>query len=130
MKFLRIINSTRDVILCERCGVADNLFTRVRGLLGRTGLEPDEGLLLRPCPSIHMFGMKFSLDVLFATSDNVVTDFVEGIAPGKVYVAKAHCGKAHTAIELPVGTIARSRTQLGDTLILEKITPLRKMHRF
>ena len=121
MKFLRIINSTRDVILCERCGVADNLFTRVRGLLGRTGLEPDEGLLLRPCPSIHMFGMKFSLDVVFITSDNIVTDFVENIGPGKAYVAKAHCGKARAAIELPVGTIARSGTQISDILILKSV---------
>ena len=122
MKFLRITNSPRNVVLCERCGVADNLFTRVRGLLGRTNLKPDEGLLIRPCPSIHMFGMKFSLDVIFITSDNIVTDFVENIAPGKAYIAKAHCGKPHAAIELPVGAIASSGIQTGDVLTFETST--------
>src|SRR4028119_1862029 len=97
MKIVCITNTTRSTVLCDRCGVADNLFTRVRGLLGRSGLEPDEGLLINPCPSIHMFGMKFPLDVVFITTDNVVTDFVENIAPGKAYVAKANAGKARAA---------------------------------
>ena len=123
MNFLRITNATREVVLCERCGVADNLFTRMRGLLGRSELEPDEGLLINPCPSIHMFGMKFSLDVVFVTADNIVTDFVESIPPGKAYVAKAHHGKARAAIELPVGTISGSGTQIGDTLTVESVVP-------
>jgi uncharacterized membrane protein (UPF0127 family) len=117
MKVVGITNATRDTVVCKRCSVADNLFTRVRGLLGRSGLEVDEGLLINPCPSIHMFGMKFALDVIFITADNLVTDFVENIGPGKAYVAKAHQGKARAAIELPVGAIARSGTQIGDALV-------------
>jgi uncharacterized membrane protein (UPF0127 family) len=88
----------------------------MRGLSGRASLAEDEGLLIVPCPSIHMFGMKFSLDVIFVTTDNVVTDIVEGIAPRKIYVAKDNAGKPHSALELPVGAIARSATQIGDTL--------------
>jgi uncharacterized protein len=125
MKVVCITNATREKVLCRQCSVADNLFTRVRGLLGRNGLEEDEGLLINPCPSIHMFGMKFSLDVIFVTADNVVTDLVENIAPGKAYVAKAHHGKARAAIELPVGAIACSGTQIGDELTFEDIVPVR-----
>ena len=121
MKIVRVFNVTRSAIICERCGVADNIFTRVRGLLGKSTLPENEGLLLVPCPSIHMFGMKFSLDVLFLTRENVVTDFVENIAPGKYYVAKAQHGKAHSALEIPVGTIARTSTQRGDQLLIETI---------
>ena len=118
-KCVRIFNQTRNQILSERCAVADTLWTRVRGLLGRTGLESGEGLLIDPCPSIHMFGMKFPLDVIFVTKENVVTDFVENIAPGKAYIAKPHEGKARIAIELGVGAIANSSTRIGDTLIAE-----------
>ena len=51
--------------LCEECVVADNPFTRLRGLLGRRGLGAGEGLLLRPSPSIHTWFMRFAIDVVF-----------------------------------------------------------------
>ncbi len=116
MRYERIQNETRGNEVCPRCGVADSLFPRVRGLLGRKTLPAEEGLLIVPCPSIHMFGMKFALDVLFVTRDFVVTDFIENIPPGKAYVAKSRHGKPYAAIELAVGTIAQSGTQLGDKL--------------
>lgn len=115
------MNQTRQRVLSERCMVAKTLVTRVRGLLGRTGLEEGEGLFIDPCPSIHMFGMKFPLDVVFVTKENIVTDFVENIAPGKAYVAKANAGKARAAVELPVGTICDTSTQVGDVLLFEEL---------
>lgn len=121
MKLLRIRNSTRGQILCERCGLADGLWTRARGLMGRSALPLGEGLLLAPCSSIHMFHMKFALDVIFVTSGFVVTDLVEGITPGKTYISKAHHGKAHSALEVPAGVILQSGTQLGDVLEREEI---------
>jgi uncharacterized membrane protein (UPF0127 family) len=121
MKTLRVLNTTRGKVLCEHCRIASNIFTRVRGLLGRKSLDENEGLLIVPCPSIHMFGMKFSLDVVFLTREHIVTDFIENIAPGKYYVAKSSHGKAHSALELPVGTIERTSTQRGDVIHLEDI---------
>lgn len=120
MKSVQVVNQTRGTTIAQRCEIADNLFTRVRGLLGRTSLDDGAALLITPCPSIHMFGMKFALDVIFLTHDNVVTDFVEDIAPGKIYAAKAGAGKPHAALELAVGTIARTGTQVGDQLVCEE----------
>lgn len=119
MKSTRLLNQTRGTVVCDSCGIADNLFTRVRGLLGRTSLADHEGLLITPCPSIHMFGMKFAIDAIFVTRGNVVTDLVEGIAPGQVYTARKHHGKPYATIELPVGAISRSQTQLGDLILCE-----------
>ena len=116
MKKVRLYNVTRSKVLCENCRIADNIFTRVRGLLGRSTLDSGEGLLIVPCPSIHMWGMKFALDVVFISKENVVVDFVENIAPGKHYVAKKTHGKAHSALELSVGTIARHNIEIGQTL--------------
>jgi len=123
MKTVRVVNRTRQSVLAEQCEVADNLWTRVRGLLGRSGLAQNSGLLIVPCPSIHMFGMKFALDAVFIDRENVVVDFVESLAPGKMFVARPlpdgeEKRKAHAAIELPTGTIARTQTQRGDTLEL------------
>jgi len=119
MKTVRLRNETRGAILCENCGVANNIVTRIRGLLGRKSLPVGEGLLIVPCPSIHMFGMKFAIDAVFLTREQVVTDFIENIAPGKLYVAKNHHGKPHSAVELPVGTIASCGVQRGDQLTTE-----------
>ena len=116
MKAIRFVRANDNATICERCQIADNILTRVRGLLGCEHLDEDEGLLIVPCPSIHMWGMKFALDVVFLSKENVVVDFVENIAPGKHYVAKKTHGKAHSALELSVGTIARHNIEIGQTL--------------
>lgn len=38
---------------------------RMRGLLGRETLATGEALLLKRCGSVHTFGMRFAIDVLF-----------------------------------------------------------------
>ncbi len=52
------------------CAVADTYLTRLRGLLGRRGV--DGGLLLTSCSSVHGAGMTFSLDVAQLDADLVV----------------------------------------------------------
>ena len=123
MKIVSIHNTTRAQVLCKNCGMADNPLTRMKGLLGRETLSEDEGLLIVPCSSIHMWGMKFALDVIFLTRENVVTDFVENIAPGKIYASKRHHGKAHAALEVAAGTAARNGLQRGDQLEVREIPP-------
>jgi uncharacterized membrane protein (UPF0127 family) len=115
MKWVRLWNQTQDKVLCERCAIADNLVT-----------------------SIHMFGMKFAIDVVFLNGEDVVVDWVENIAPGKLYAAKvpgfqAENGQgitakawkktytAKTAIELPAATLAQNPVQIFDQLRREPI---------
>jgi uncharacterized membrane protein (UPF0127 family) len=116
VKLLHARNITRDISLCRQCGLADNILTRVRGLMWRASLGEDEGLWILPCPSIHMFNMKFALDVVFLTKDRIVTDIIENIEPGKTYVARNQAGKPHSAIEVVPGTVARTGTQIGDAI--------------
>ena len=56
-------------VVCERCAIADGPLTRLRGLLGRRALPRGEGLLLRPSPSIHTWGMRFAIDAVFLSAD-------------------------------------------------------------
>lgn len=87
----------------------------MRGLLGRTGLEPDEGILLRPASSIHMAFMRFPIDAVFLDRDLTVVRVVEHLAPWR---AAAQRG-AKSVIELPAGACARVRLAEGDRLKLE-----------
>lgn len=104
-----------------RCALANNLWTRGKGLLGRTDLPAEEGILLVPGASIHMFGMKFPIDAVFLTEDDVVTDLVENLAIGKAYLAKNGAGKPHSTLELRTGTIARVGIRVGDKIEREEI---------
>ncbi len=45
--------------------IATRFTARARGLLGGPPLELDEALLIAPCSSIHTFGMRYPIDVVF-----------------------------------------------------------------
>lgn len=64
--------------------MATTWLSRIRGLLGRSGrdLAPDEVLCLVPCGDIHTFGMAFSLDVAFVSSDGRVIFVCRDLGPG------------------------------------------------
>ena len=100
-------------VVCERCAVADRPRARMKGLLGRRELPAGEGILIRPCNSIHMFFMRFAIDVVFVDRHGVVVRPVEAVAPWRI----AGGGRrARAALELPPGSISRSGTRIGDRL--------------
>src|SRR5258705_9426165 len=105
MDILRARNVTRGTIIAERVEVAETSETRKRGLLGRTGLEPGTGLWLVPCEWVHMFGMKFAIDIVVLDKNNVVVGVQEGLKPG--WIGRLFW-RAHSTLELPVGTIRAS----------------------
>lgn len=116
MKTFRFFNCARQNEVVARCLLADNFWTRGKGLLGRAHLPEDEGILLVPGKSIHMFGMKFPIDAVFLTRDDVVTDLAQNLAPGKMHVAKSGAGQPYATLEVAAGTVARLGIQIGDQL--------------
>jgi uncharacterized protein len=104
-------------VLCERCERAERLTARMRGLLGRDGLAPGEGMLINPAPSVHMFFMRFPLDVVFLDRSSRVVRVVHGLRPWRTAGAR----KAVAALELPAGTAARHGLGAGATLTFEPI---------
>lgn len=101
------------MVLAERASVARSFFRRLKGLLGTDSLPDGEGLLLSPCNSIHMFGMKYAIDVIFLDKELVVVDVLENIAPGK---ASRVYRKAFCCLELPAGKVNLTGTTIGDKL--------------
>ena len=113
MKQVLVKNRSRGTVLGERIEIADSFFTRLRGLLGRNGLGQGEGLLIVPSRGVHMFGMRFPLDVLLLDSERRVAGRYLGLAPGKA--TGMHRGIRY-ALELPVGMIESTSTGEGDSL--------------
>jgi uncharacterized membrane protein (UPF0127 family) len=108
-----VTNVSRGRTLGTRIGLADGWWSRLRGLLGRPALAEGEGLLLRPCRSVHMFGMRYALDVAFLDRAGSVIAAYHALPPGAR--SRWH-RRAHAALELPPDTLRRTDTREGDTL--------------
>jgi hypothetical protein len=109
---IKLLNQTKGSVLAERLRIADSFFSRLRGLLGTDGLPTGGALLIRPCNSIHMFGMRYAIDVVFADQAGRVLKTVAGLAPGRL----AKCPGSAWVVELPCGTLAASNTEIGDII--------------
>jgi uncharacterized protein len=113
MRYLKILNLTRSTILAEKAVIADSLFSRLQGLLGRDSLASSEGLILKPCDSIHTFFMRFPIDVVFVDKNNRVIRLYHSLKPWRlsgIFLRAAFC------LELPARTLQFSFTQKGDQI--------------
>ncbi|MDI6869865.1 MAG: DUF192 domain-containing protein [Bacillota bacterium] len=108
-----VINAKTGARLADRAELAESFWARARGLLGRAELKEGEGLILRPCNSVHMFFMRFPLDVAFLDKIGRVVGLSWNLPPGAV---SRIYPRAVQAVELPAGTLGRTGTNLGDIL--------------
>lgn len=118
MKKIKIINKTKNIVIAERAALANTFFARLKGLIGKNTLEEDEGLCITPCNSVHMFFMKFSIDVLFIDKDNLVCKTISNLEPWRIspVVRGASC-----VVELPKDTIEKRSIEKGDYIKIEEV---------
>ncbi len=62
---LRVRNLSRATELGDRLEVADSLWAKFMGLMGRPALDPGAGLWLTDSNGIHMMFMRFPIDAVF-----------------------------------------------------------------
>ena len=110
-----VANVDRNTVVGDRIRMARTLTDRTVGLLGTRSLAPGEGLWIERSPSIHMFFMRFAIDAVFVAADGRVTKIVEDLRPWRVVWWALG---ARDCLELPVGAVAASRTEIGDRLEL------------
>ena len=108
---MKVLNKTQNTIIAQNASVAHSFYSRSKGLLGRSSLSEGEALIIPHCQSIHMFFMRFSIDVIFIDKQDKVVGLVEKIKP---FQLSGVFWKASYAIEAAEGTIHSSQTQLGD----------------
>ena len=75
----------------------------MRGLLGRDGLAQGEGLLIKPCGSVHTFFMRFPIDVVFLDRELSVVDVRPELRSWRTAGARG----AKVTLELAAGEAAR-----------------------
>jgi uncharacterized membrane protein (UPF0127 family) len=113
----RVRRAADGAVVCERCEIPKSAFGRMRGLLGRDGLAPGSGMLIDRAPSVHMFFMRFSIDVVFLDRDRNVVGVRHRLRPWRVAGAR----RAVAALELPGGRAAAAGVEKGDRLVFESV---------
>ena len=109
-----VVRKEDGTVVCARCVVADSAWLRTKGLLGRALLPEDEGILLRPGSSIHMFFMRFPIDAVFLDRDLHVLRVVSDLEPWRMAAKRG----AKAVLELPAGRCARVGVREGEHLLL------------
>ena len=109
---LTVTNISKDTCVGTKIRLANSFWSRLRGLLGVKNLARGEGLLLSPCQMVHGLGMRLSIEAVYLDGNGRVIG---------IYKLKPGClgpflRRAAQVLELPLGTVSDSATEIGDLL--------------
>ena len=103
-------------MIADHCRLADSLLSRGVGLLFSAPLRAGEGLRITRTSSITMLFMRFAIDAVFVGRAGRVVKVAERLRP---WTLATGAFRAVEVVELPVGAVARSGTQVGDDVSYE-----------
>ncbi len=113
---IRVFNKTRGVALIVYGRLANTFWLRLRGLLASPALKTGEGLILVGEKSIHTLFMGFPIDVIYVDKSYKVIRADANMVP---YRLGPFLSQSAYVLEMPVGTIADTNSQVGDQLSFE-----------
>jgi len=102
--------------LSDSVFIPKTFWQRTKGLLGKSGLEGNQFYLFYNCSSVHMFGMKFSIDLVYLNDQFEIVKLVHSFAPWGM----SFCFKAAHVIEMKAGLIELHGFAIGEKLSLKE----------
>ncbi len=114
----RAYNKARQSELCAQATVIDSALDPLRVLkvlIEGLDEETESGIYLKNFSGIPVAGALSSFDLVYLDKSERVMD---GVALSPDFEAMPFTGRAASALVLPSGTLARSRTMKGDALIV------------
>lgn len=105
-----IINTTRNTLLGNDVRVARGFDEKARGLLDSVG---QSSIFFQTRWGIHTFGMKFAIDCVVLDDKLKVAAICESMKPNRFFFWWPWY---ENVLELPAGTISKTRTEVGDIL--------------
>jgi len=115
-RLVTVANLTRGTLLGDRIEIADTSLSRFLGLIPKRGLNAGEGLFIKPCSGVHMFWMRFAIDVIGLDRQMRVVRIWRNLKPWRMTSVSM---QMQTALELPVGQIDAGQVELGDVLEIQ-----------
>ena len=111
-----MIRETDGTTLIHEVELLTSLGRRLGGLLGRSSLAPGRAVLLSPCGSVHTFGMRFDLDLIFLNADGRIVRIARGVRRHRIVAGGRG---ARSVIEMQAGWLPESAAGVGDRVRLE-----------
>lgn len=108
---MQAVNTTRGKVLARHLEWAGTSQARRQGLLGKSHLDPESGIYIVPCQGIHMFGMKFPIDVAFIGRDGRILAVHHVLKPNRL---SRIVFRADGVLELAAGRLRVTETAVGD----------------
>nr|BDT30036.1 DUF192 domain-containing protein [Bacteriovorax sp. HI3] len=99
-------------IICNKMMIAENFFSRLKGLMFSAELPECDGFLIRPCNSIHTFFMRYSLDIIFLDQNFNIVKVLYDLSPWRmtwIYF------RSYQVLEMKAGTLKKG-LQPGEKL--------------
>ena len=105
-----IKNESRKTILFEKYKFGESFLDKAFGLLISSN---PRAMLFKTRFGIHTFFMKESIDLIVLDKKNRVVSLKINLKPNRIFLWNS---RFDTILELPSGTIKKSKTEIGDTL--------------
>lgn len=103
-------------VIVAKCYVAEDFFSRFKGLMGRKDLAKTEAVMFPKCNSIHTFFMRIPIDVLLVSDQGDVVEVMESLAPWRMLMPRRgvkHVVELRSSLSKELGIKAGSRLKLS-----------------
>lgn len=111
---MRLYNTTRKTTITDEIKIVEGLYNKSLGLLSK---KNPRSLILHTRFGIHTFGLKLPIDVLILDKKNKVVALKENLSINSFFFWNP---RYNIIVELPLGSIRKSKTQKNDILKLKK----------
>lgn len=115
------MDKSAGTVIAREVEIADNFWRRFRGLMLRREFLDGEALLFKfersGRHSVHMFFVRFPIDLVYLDSNLKVVEIRVGLKPWRVHRSRVD---SVYLIELPAGTVAQSKVVVGHEISLGK----------
>jgi len=118
---------TGNRLVSDDIALADGFGSRLRGLLFTDPPPPAFGLLISPCNSVHMLGMRYPIEAVFLSEKWQVLKISSTLHPWK---SVASCRKAHAVLEWAPGNAICHNIRVADILSFRTIDAVSAEQRF
>lgn len=107
---VKILNQTKNTLLSSDAKLATSFLDRLLGLLNKSNPRT---LIFKTNFGLHTFFLKETIDVVVLDNKNKVKKIKKDLKPNRLFLWNP---KYETVIELPGGSLKKSKTSLGDKL--------------
>ncbi len=111
-----LLDQTTSEVISSKVEIASSFLKRLCGLIFYKKLEPGQSMFIPGCRQVHMFFMKFPIDLVFCNQNLQVVDIQENLQPWSLSPLVL---SAQSVIELPAGTIKNKGIRITHQLILK-----------